>query len=95
MVVSWESKGRVHPHQKPVSLLKYLIDKLPNASSVIADFTMGSGSTAVAAIQSGRKFLGAEIDLGAFEIAQKRINDALGVGSLFPPEPAKSKELFE
>lgn len=73
--VSWESKGRKHPHQKPVSLIKHLLSKLPE-DAVIFDPFMGSGSTGVACVQTGRRFIGIEIDKDYFEIARKRIAEA-------------------
>jgi hypothetical protein len=80
--VSWESQGRSHPHQKPVSLLAHLIDKLP-PKSVILDPFMGSGSTGVAAVQLGRQFIGIELDPPYFDIACKRIEDAQRQGDFF------------
>lgn len=75
LVVSWESKGRVHPHQKPVGLVEALLSKLPNAMA-ICDPTMGSGTSGVAAVQLGRRFIGIEIDTYWFERARDRIRDA-------------------
>lgn len=67
---------RFHPTQKPVALLEDLICTYSNPSNVILDFTMGSGSTGVAAVNTGRSFIGMELDPGYFETAQKRIEDA-------------------
>lgn len=66
-----------HPTQKPVDLLEYLIKTYTNEGEVVLDATIGSGSTAVAAINTNRKFIGYELDEKYFEIAQKRINEAL------------------
>ena len=66
-----------HPQQKPLSLLEYLIRTYTNEGEVVLDATMGSGSTGVAAINTGRRFIGFELDAGYFEIAKKRINEAL------------------
>jgi len=63
-----------HPHTKPVDLMKALIELAP--SGVIIDPFMGSGSTGVAAVQMGRKFVGCEIDPSYFDIACRRIEDA-------------------
>ena len=70
-------ESRFHPQQKPVDLLEYLIRTYTNEGEVVLDATIGSGSTAVAAINTGRKFVGFETDEKYFEIAQKRINEAL------------------
>jgi site-specific DNA-methyltransferase (adenine-specific) len=66
----------IHPTQKPVDLMAYLIRTYTNPGETVLDFTMGSGSTGVAAIQEGRRFIGIEKDAGYFEIAQKRISEA-------------------
>ena len=65
------------PQQKPVTLLEYLIRTYTNEGEVVLDATMGSGSTGVAAINTGRRFIGFELDAGYFEIAKKRIDEAL------------------
>lgn len=75
MVVSWESKGRVHQHQKPSSLIEYLLMKLPNAQTILDPF-MGSGTTGVACVKLGRSFIGYEINPDYFAIAQRRIAEA-------------------
>lgn len=63
----------LHPTQKPVALLEYLIKTYTNEGETVLDFTMGSGSTGVAAKNLGRKFIGIEIDLDYYNIAKKRI----------------------
>jgi site-specific DNA-methyltransferase (adenine-specific) len=63
----------VHPTQKPVALMEYLIRTYTNPGDVVLDNCMGSGTTGVAAIQSGRRFIGIERDPGYFAICQKRI----------------------
>ena len=65
----------LHPTQKPVELLKYLIRTYTNEGETVLDFTMGSGSTGVAAKQLGRRFIGIEKDTTYFEIAKKRIQE--------------------
>lgn len=65
-----------HPTQKPVSLLEYLIKTYTNEGEVILDFTMGSGSTGVACINTDRKFIGIELDDKYFEIAENRLKEA-------------------
>jgi DNA modification methylase len=65
-----------HPTQKPVALLRDLIETYTNAGDAVLDFTMGSGSTGVACAQTGRRFIGIERDPQYFAIAQKRIAEA-------------------
>lgn len=66
----------VHPTQKPVALMEYLIRTYTNEGQTVLDNTMGSGTTGVACAQSGRKFIGIERDPTYFEIARNRIQDA-------------------
>ncbi len=77
-------KGK-HSTQKPISLYEYLILTYTNEQETILDFVMGSGTTGVAAMQTGRRFIGCEIDLAYFEIAEKRIKKASLQPSLFTP----------
>lgn len=74
-------KNCFHPTQKPVALLEYLIKTYTNEGETVLDFTMGSGTTGVACINTNRNFIGIEKDTRYFDIAQKRINDA----KLTPP----------
>ena len=76
-----------HPTQKPVDLMAWCIDFVPNAKSILDPF-MGSGTTGVAAVQMGRKFTGIERDAGYFAIACQRIEQAHSQGQLFQPERA-------
>jgi hypothetical protein len=66
-----------HPTQKPVALMEYLIRTYTNEGDTVLDNTMGSGTTGVAAANTGRQFIGIERDDKYFAIAQKRIEDAL------------------
>ena len=66
-------KGSVHPTQKPTDLLEYLIKTYTNEGEVVLDFTMGSGSTGVACVNTNRKFIGIELDNNYFDIAINRI----------------------
>ena len=68
-------KNKVHPTQKPVALLEYLIKTYTLENEMVLDFTMGSGSTGVACKNLNRKFIGIEQDDAYFEIAKNRIND--------------------
>ena len=65
-----------HPTQKPVELLEYLIRTYTNEGETALDFTMGSGSTGVACVNTNRHFIGIELDEGYFNIAKKRIEEA-------------------
>ena len=67
------NKGKVHPSQKPVDLLEYLIKTYSNEGELILDFTMGSGSTGVACMNTNRKFIGIELDEKYFDISINRI----------------------
>ena len=69
-------KGRVHPTQKPVALMEYLIKTYTNEGETVLDFTMGSGTTGVACVNTGRHFIGIERDEKYFEIAKKRIAES-------------------
>ena len=71
-----DQNNRVHPTQKPVALFEYLIKTYTNEGETVLDFTMGSGSTGVAAKNLNRKFIGIEMDQDYFEIAKKRIQDS-------------------
>lgn len=66
-------QGSVHPTQKPVELLEYLIKTYSNPDDLVLDFTMGSGSTGVACQNLGRDFIGIELDTEYFKIAERRI----------------------
>lgn len=65
-----------HPTQKPVDLLRYLIRTYTNPGDTVLDFTMGSGSTGVACVEEGRKFIGIELDDHYYDIACKRVLNA-------------------
>lgn len=68
-------KEKLHPTQKPVALLEYLIKTYTNEGETVLDNCMGSGSTGVACINTNRDFIGIELDDKYFEIAKKRIED--------------------
>ena len=67
----------VHPTQKPISLLKEIIERSSNEGGVVLDCFMGSGSTGVACANTNRNFIGIELDEGYFNIAKKRIEEAV------------------
>ena len=69
-------KYLVHPTQKPVALMEYLIRTYTNEGETVLDFTMGSGTTGVACKNLRRDFIGIELDQGYFDIAGKRIEEA-------------------
>ena len=66
----------LHPNEKPVALLEYLIRAITNPGDTILDLSMGSGTTGVACVKTGRNFIGIEIDPDHFAIAEKRIAEA-------------------
>jgi len=68
-------KKYIHPTQKPVALMEYLVETYTNENEVVLDFTMGSGSTGVACVNTGRKFIGIELDEKYYNIAVKRITE--------------------
>ena len=68
-------KQTVHPTQKPVALMEYLIKTYTNENELVLDFTMGSGSTGVACKNLNRNFIGVELDKGYYDIASERINN--------------------
>lgn len=70
----------VHPTQKPVALLEYLIKTYTNEGEIVLDNCMGSGSTGVACVNTGRKFIGIELDENYFDIAKERIEQAYNDG---------------
>lgn len=86
-----ESDKHLHPTQKPVELLEYLIKTYTNEGETVLDNCMGSGSTGVACINTNRNFIGIELDEGYFNIAKDRIEKA----SAAPVKPANNKSYFK
>lgn len=72
-VLDFKQERGLHPTQKPVPLLEYLIRTYTDSGETVLDFTMGSGSTGVACVNTGRDFIGIEKDDGYFRIAKDRI----------------------
>jgi len=68
----------LHPTQKPVALIEDLIKTYTNEGDTVLDFTMGSGTTGVACVNTGRNFIGIELDSGYFKVAQDRIYNNKG-----------------
>lgn len=66
-------RGKVHPTQKPVALMEYLIKTYTNEGETVLDFTFGSGTTGVACANLNRKFIGIEMDDKYFDVAKERI----------------------
>lgn len=104
----WNGGGRhgvfSHPHresnspkqhmtQKPSTLMRELVDLFTDHGNTILDPFMGSGTTGVAAIQLGRKFIGIEREPKYFDIACRRIEQAVAQGQLFAPEPPKAEQM--
>ena len=82
---------REHPTQKPLALMHWCIEQAGNPETILDPF-MGSGTTGVAAIQLGRKFIGIEREPKYFDIACKRIEQAHAQGKLFAPEQPKQEQ---
>ena len=72
-----KDKSGLHPTQKPVALMEYLIKTYTNEFETILDFTMGSGTTGVACCNTNRDFIGIELDKDYFKIAEERIKNEL------------------
>ncbi len=81
-----------HPAQKPVSILKKMIEIASNENDIIFDPFMGVGSTGVAALDLNRRFIGVELDNAYFEAAKKRIEVALSQTNLFSQTVTKAEE---
>ncbi len=77
------TREQLHPTQKPVALLEYLIKTYTNEGDIVLDNTMGSGTTGVACVNLNREFIGIELDENYFKIAEKRIKEAQSQGRLF------------
>jgi hypothetical protein len=90
--VSWQTVagGRMHPNQKPVWLFHRIVSALPSGFTILDPF-MGSGTTGVACVQTGRRFVGVEISEEYFTVAKDRIKRELdlknGSGPMFRQEP--------
>jgi site-specific DNA-methyltransferase (adenine-specific) len=83
---------KVHPHQKPAAIMRACIQYIPDRPETILDPFMGSGTTGVAAVKLGRKFIGIEIEPKYFDIACRRISDELARPDLFIEAPKAVKQ---
>lgn len=83
--------AREHSTQKPESIMKWCLGFVPQAMTILDPF-MGSGTTGVAAVKLGRKFIGIEIEPKYFEIACRRISEAMRQGDLFIEKPAPTQQ---
>lgn len=93
--VALAQDGAEHPTQKPTALMQWCIERIPEEVSTILDPFMGSGTTGVAAVKLGRKFCGIEIEPKYFDIAVRRINEAMDQFALFDPVPAAVQSQIE
>lgn len=84
-------QNAAHPTQKPLELMKWSIGFVPDAKTILDPF-MGSGTTGVAAVKLGRKFIGIEIEPKYFDIACRRIQAALDAPDMFVERPAAPKQ---
>jgi site-specific DNA-methyltransferase (adenine-specific) len=73
-ILKFKQEKGLHPTQKPVGLIEYLVKTYSNEGDTVLDNTMGSGTTGVACVHTGRNFIGIESDPEYFSIAQQRIN---------------------
>ena len=87
-----KAAGSEHPTQKPVELMKWCIGFVPNAHTILDPF-MGSGTTGVACVKLGRKFIGIEIEPKYFDIACRRIEQAYKQPDLFVEQPKPAEQL--
>ncbi|MDH5328183.1 MAG: site-specific DNA-methyltransferase [Nitrospirota bacterium] len=72
-IQKFKAETSLHPTQKPITLMEYLIRTYTNEGETVLDFTMGSGTTGVAAHNTGRSFIGIEMDVNYFKLASERI----------------------
>lgn len=88
----WGGEEKSHPTQKPLQVMHWCIQQAGAAHAILDPF-MGSGTTGVAAVQLGRKFIGVERDPGYFDIACRRIEQAANQGQLFQPAQPKAEQM--
>jgi site-specific DNA-methyltransferase (adenine-specific) len=73
----WRRQDQIHPTQKPLALMEWIVKAYTNEGDLVLDNTMGSGTTGVACVNTNRGFIGMELDDKYFEIAKARINEAI------------------
>ena len=78
-------KSNLHPTQKPVALMQYLIETYTNKGDLVLDNCMGSGTTGVACVTLERDFIGIELNQAYFDIAEQRINEAIQASNFLVP----------
>jgi len=93
MMKASEHGEAYHPTQKPVALFRWIFGLRWVPMGTVLDPYMGSGPCGVAAVESGRSFIGIEIDPTYFEIAVRRIDKAIDAGALFAPVPPAVREV--
>ena len=87
-----KTAGKEHPTQKPIELMEWCLSLLPDASTILDPF-MGSGTTGVACVKLGRRFIGIEIEPRYFDIACRRIEEATKQPDLFIEPPREAEQL--
>ncbi len=87
----WNDKARMGG--KPTALMQALVRDYSRPGDLVLDSHMGAGTTGVACLREGRRFVGCEIDADAFAIACQRIEQAYAQGRLFAPEPKKQEQM--
>jgi site-specific DNA-methyltransferase (adenine-specific)/modification methylase len=85
------AEGVGHPTQKPLAVMIWCLGFVPNAETILDPF-MGSGTTGVAAVKLGRRFIGIEREQSYFDIACRRIEQATRQADLFIEPPSKPKQ---
>lgn len=90
----FSAQQQVHPTQKPVPLLEWLVKTYTNEGDIILDNTMGSGSTGIASVKLNRKFIGMEYDPEYFKIASERIS-SINSNKIEDIEETPLDQLFE
>jgi len=91
--VAIQNGDRMHPTQKPVALYKYLVQTYTNPGDTVLDMCMGSGTTIVACIETGRDAIGCETNKEHFQTAEKRSHEASLQGQLFAPPSSANNGL--
>ena len=76
---TFQSKSKFHPTQKPVELCEWLIKTYSNEGDLVLDFTMGSGSSVLGCIRTGRRYIGVERDVEIYKVASARIESKEGL----------------